>query len=138
MKRRSFFKLSAIGAMALAGLSPLISLAKEATKKVMYAGKKFKYIADAVKTPPTVNKFKKDSAKVKELVKTNTLAVKDELAIANCLFCSQFHKVDKDGIGKCKLITKGKKDKDSWVDKKGWCTMYKPEKKIDKLKKRIS
>lgn len=141
MKRRSFFKLSALSALALSGLTPLMSFAKEAAKKaakkVMYAGKKFKYIADANKTPPKMGKFKTDSKKVKALVAKEKLTVKDEQAIANCLFCSQFEKMEKDGNGKCKLINKGK-DKDSWVNKNGWCQMYKPEKKVDKLKKRLA
>ena len=118
MKRRSFFKLSAISALALSGLTPLLSWAKEAAKKkVMYAGKKFKFIADAIKTPPKMGKFKSDTKKVKAFVAKEKLKVKDEEAIANCLFCSQFEKMDKDGNGKCKLINKGK-DKDSWIHTK--------------------
>ncbi len=141
MKRRSFIKFSALGTLALSTLSPVLSLAKEVAKKagekVMYAGKKFKYVADAVKNPPKMGKFKTETKKVKEFVKTNNLTIKDEEAISNCLFCSQFHKMEKDGNGKCKLINKGK-DKDSWVGKNAWCQMYKPEKKLDKIKKRLS
>ncbi len=134
MKRRSFFQIMSASALTL--ILPIKLFAKEAAKKVMYAGKKFKFVADAIKTPPKMGKFKTDTKKVKAFVADKKLTIKDEGAIANCLFCSQFHKMEKDGNGKCKLINKGK-DKDSWINKNAWCQMYKFEKKVEKIKKRL-
>jgi len=109
----------------------------DAFAKTLDAGiKKMKYVHEL--KAPLKGPAKNHKKLLDKLFAKNPTIVKDPAAeLPQCKYC-KFWEEPKDGWGACRYVAKKGNAKGQKAYKNGWCQMFKPESKIDKLKKQIA